>query len=50
MAEEVSAKANAAKQFRAVACLLTDRTQLKSERMSLLAPILSRLRLTKARA
>jgi pilus assembly protein CpaE len=50
MVEEVSAKANAAKQFRAVACLLTDRTQLKSERMSLLAPILSRLRLTKARA
>jgi pilus assembly protein CpaE len=50
MVEEVSAKANAAEQFRAVACLLTDRTQPKSEHMSLLAPILSRLRLIKARA
>jgi pilus assembly protein CpaE len=50
MVEEVSAKSKAAEQFRALACLLIDRTEPKSERASLLAPILSRLRLTKARA
>jgi pilus assembly protein CpaE len=48
MIEEVSAKSKAAEQFRALACLLTDRNEPKSERASLLAPIVSRLRLTKA--
>jgi pilus assembly protein CpaE len=50
MIEEISDKAKAAEAFRALANLLTDRSEQKSERQSLLAPILARLRLTKARA
>ncbi len=50
MIEEVSDKSKAAEAFRSLANLLTDRTEQKSERTSLLAPILSRLRLTKTRA
>jgi pilus assembly protein CpaE len=50
MVEEVSEKARPAQQFRALACFLTDRSEPKNERSSLLAPILNRLRLTKARA
>jgi len=50
MVEEVSEKARPAEQFRALACFLTDRSEPKNERSSLLAPILNRLRLTKARA
>lgn len=49
MIEEASAKSSAAEQFRALAALLTDRTEAKSERASLLAPILNRLRRRKAR-
>jgi pilus assembly protein CpaE len=47
MIEEVSDKAKAAEQFRNLANLLTDRSEQKSERSSILAPILGRLRLTK---
>lgn len=47
MVEEVSEKSAAAEQFRGLARLLTDRAEPKPERNSLLAPILSRLRLTK---
>ena len=50
MIEEVSNKSKAADAFRALANLLTDRSELKSERQSLLGPILGRLRLSKARA
>jgi pilus assembly protein CpaE len=50
MIEEVSEKSQAAEAFRSLANLLTDRWEQKSERQSLLAPILGRLRLTKARA
>ncbi len=50
MIEEVSGKSKAADAFRALANLLTDRSEQKSERQSLLGPILGRLRLTKARA
>jgi len=50
MIEEVSDKSKAAEAFRSLANLLTDRIEQKSERTSLLAPILSRLRLTKTRA
>ena len=49
MIEEVSDKAKAAEQFRNLANLLTDRSEQKSERSSILAPILGRLRLTKTR-
>lgn len=49
MIEEVSDKSKAADAFRSLANLLTDRSEQKSERQSLLAPILGRLRLTKAR-
>jgi len=48
MIEEVSDKSEAAEAFRTLANLLTGRSEQKSERNSLLAPILSRLRLTKA--
>jgi pilus assembly protein CpaE len=50
MIEEVSDKSKAADAFRNLANLLTDRSEQKSERQSLLAPILARLRLTKSRA
>jgi pilus assembly protein CpaE len=50
MIEEVSDKSKAADAFRSLANLLTDRSEQKTERQSLLAPILSRLRLTKTRA
>jgi len=50
MIEEVSDKSKAADAFRSLADFLTDRSEQKSERQSLLAPILSRLRLTKTRA
>ena len=50
MIEEVSDKSKAADAFRTLANLLTDRSELKSERTSLLGPLLGRLRLTKASA
>jgi pilus assembly protein CpaE len=50
MIEEVSDKSKAAEQFRALAHLLTDRAEQKTERSSILGPILSRLRLSKASA
>ena len=50
MIEEVSHKSKAAGGFRSLANLLTDRSDQKSERQSILAPILARLRLTKTRA
>ena len=50
MIEEVSVKSKAADGFRTLANLLTDRSEQKSEQSSLLGPLLSRLRLTKARA
>jgi pilus assembly protein CpaE len=50
MIEEVSDKSKAAEGFRRLANVLTDRSVQKSERRSILAPILARLRLTKARA
>lgn len=48
MIEEVSKKSKAAEQFRELAMLLTDRSEAKAERSSLLAPILSRLNWKKA--
>jgi pilus assembly protein CpaE len=50
MIEEVSDKSKAADAFRNLANILTDRSEQKSERQSMLAPILARLRLTKTRA
>ncbi len=50
MIEEVSDKSKAADAFRGLANFLTDRSEQKSERQSMLAPILARLRLTKTRA
>jgi pilus assembly protein CpaE len=50
MIEEVSDKSKAADGFRSLANVLTDRSEQKSERQSILAPILARLRLTKTRA
>jgi pilus assembly protein CpaE len=50
MIEEVSDKSKAADAFRSLANILTDRSEQKSERQSMLAPILARLRLTKTRA
>ena len=50
MIEEVSEKSKAAEQFRMLANVLTDRSEQKSERSSILAPILGRLRLTRTRA
>jgi pilus assembly protein CpaE len=49
MIEEVSDKSKAANAFRNLANLLTDHSQKKNERQSILAPILARLRLTKTR-
>ena len=50
MVEEVSDKSKAADAFRTLANVLTDRSEQKSERASVLAPILNRLRLTKTSA
>ena len=50
MIEEVSDKSKAADAFRSLANLLTGRSEQWSERQSMLAPILARLRLTKTRA
>jgi pilus assembly protein CpaE len=50
MIEEVSDKSKAADAFRSLANILTDRSEQKSERQSMLAPILARLRLSKTRA
>jgi len=50
MIEEVSDKSKAADAFRRLANILTDRTDQKTERQSVLAPILARLRLSKTRA
>jgi pilus assembly protein CpaE len=50
MIEEVSDKSKAAEAFRNLANILTDRSEQKAERQSMLAPILARLRLTKTRA
>lgn len=50
MIEEVSDKSKAADAFRNLANFLTDRSEQKSERQSMLAPILARLKLTKTRA
>ena len=50
MIEEVADKSKAADAFRSLANILTDRIEQKSERQSVLAPILARLRLFKARA
>ncbi len=49
MIEEVADQSKPAEQFRSLACLLANRSEPKSEAQSLLAPILSRLRLTKAK-
>jgi pilus assembly protein CpaE len=49
MIEEISDKSKAADAFRGLANLLTNRVEQKSESSSLLAPLLDRLRLTKAR-
>jgi pilus assembly protein CpaE len=49
MIEEVSDTSKAADAFRSLANLLTDRSKQNSERQSILAPILARLRLTKTR-
>ena len=50
MIEEISDKSKAADAFRDLANLLTDRPEQKSERSSLLGPLLDRLKLTKAGA
>lgn len=50
MIEEVAAKAKAADAFRGLANLLTDRIEHKTEGASLLAPLLERLNLMKARS
>ncbi len=50
MIEEMTANAKPAEQFRIVANRLTDRPQQKSERASLLAPLLARLKLSKTGA
>ena len=50
MLEEVSDKSKAAEAFRSLANILTDRSEQKNERHSVLAPILARLRLSKTRA
>jgi pilus assembly protein CpaE len=47
MVEEISGKSKAAEQFRHLAYVLTDLVEQKSEQSSLLAPILSRLRLSR---
>jgi pilus assembly protein CpaE len=50
MIEEVSDKSKAAEAFRTLGNLLTNRSEQKNERQSVLAPILARLRLTNTRA
>jgi pilus assembly protein CpaE len=50
MIEEVSDKSKPADAFRALADLLTDRSEQRAKRSSLLGPLLDRLRLMKARA
>jgi pilus assembly protein CpaE len=50
MIEEIADKSKAADAFRSLANILTNRSEQKSERQSVLAPILARLRLTKTRA
>jgi len=50
MIEEVSDKSEAAEAFRSLANVLTDRVEQKTERRSVLGPILARLRLSKTRA
>jgi pilus assembly protein CpaE len=50
MIEEVSHKSKAAGAFRTLANLLTDRSDQTTDRQSVLAPILARLRLTKTHA
>jgi pilus assembly protein CpaE len=50
MIEEVFHKSKAADGFRSLANMLTDRSEQKSDRQSILAPILARLRLTTTRA
>jgi pilus assembly protein CpaE len=50
MIEEVSDKSKAADAFRNLANILTDRSEQKTERQSMLAPILARLRLSTTRA
>ena len=50
MIEEVSHKSKAADGFRSLANMLTDRSEEKDDRQSILTPILARLRLTKTRA
>lgn len=50
MIEEVSDKSKAAEAFRTLGNLLTNRSEQKNERQSVLVPILARLRLTKTRA
>jgi pilus assembly protein CpaE len=50
MIEEVSDKSKAADAFRNLGNILTDRSEQKSDRQSILAPILARLRLSKTRA
>nr|WP_245409465.1 hypothetical protein [Methyloceanibacter sp. wino2] len=50
MIEEVSDKAKAADAFRSLANLLTNRVEHKNEGSSLLAPLLERLNLKKARS
>ncbi|MEG6508456.1 CtpF protein [Methyloligella sp. 2.7D] len=47
MIEEISAKSKAAEQFRSLAYLLADHHEQKAESGSLLAPLLSKLRLSK---
>lgn len=49
MIEEVSDKSKATEAFRTLANLLTDRSEKKNKGQPVLAPILSRLRLTKSR-
>jgi pilus assembly protein CpaE len=49
MIGELSDTSNAAKAFRSLANLLTDRSPQKSEQKSILSDILARLRVTKAR-
>lgn len=50
MIEEVSDKSKVADAFRSLANVLTNRSEQKKVRQSVLAPILARLRLTKTRA
>ena len=49
MIEEISDRSDAARSFRRLASLLTDRSEQKSEHESMLTPILSRLRRAMAR-